>query len=540
MNHYYKAAILIVSLMLVAGCNSVEQVSATPVLSTSTIVPAVIEIMPTATNIPTIRATPTLELPTATPEPAIIENSPAFKPADCAFEIPEGFQPHCGYLTVPENRSQPDGGKIRLHVAIFESSNPDRAPDPVIHLAGGPGASALNNARWILANGGNEILEQRDYILFDQRGAQYSDPYLYCLPYDQYLWEAHEQNLSLDEYNAGALPKLASCLENWRKQGIDLAAYNSKENAADVNDLRLALGYEQINLYGTSYGTRLALTVMRDHPEGIRSVIIDSVYPPQVALDLELAANANRSLQVVFQACASDSFCSSNYGDIETKFYAVIDRLEDAPVKIETYGPYRDQPYRVYLDGDLFIDTIFGTLYSMSTIADIPRFIQAAFEETYAELTGPVGGAIGSPLSTALFWSTICEEEAPFEIYAQRPSESTPVPFPLRVHFIEQYTLNVCERWDVPPADPEENEALVSDIPTLLLSGMYDPITPPSWAELTAETLSHHYLYEFPNLSHGVMRSNSCALQMGLAFLDDPLLAPESICMNNLENVEFR
>ncbi len=508
-----------ITILLLVGCSSSANVTPTPSAP--------------ATPIP-LPATPALVTPTA-------KTIPAFEEADCAFEIPEGFQPRCGYLIVPEERSQPDGRMIRLHVAIFESTNPHPAPDPVIHLIGGPGSSALNSARWILMRGGTEILAQRDYILFDQRGTQYSDPYLYCLPYDEYLWDAHEQNLSLAEYYAGALPLLDACMEDWQNQGINLAAYNSVENAADVNDLRLVLGYEQVNLYGISYGTRLALNVMRDYPEGIRSVIIDSVFPPQVNLDLDIAANATRSLGKVFEACAENEVCAGQYGDIEAKFYAVIDRLEAAPVQLEIYGPYRENPYTVYLDGDLFIDTIFGALYSMVSIADIPHFIQAAYTESYAELTEPIGGAIGSPASTGLFWSTTCGEEIPFEIGVKEdPEIAATIPIVLREHFTEQYTLNVCALWNVPPAASLENEAVISDIPTLIFSGKYDPITPPHWAQLTAETLSLHYYYQFPNLSHGVMRSNACALQMGLAFLADPLHAPDSSCMNELGSVEFR
>jgi pimeloyl-ACP methyl ester carboxylesterase len=514
--HYLGLAIPIMFLMLAAGCGLDTPAALTPALSTSTAEPSL-----------TCTATTSALLP-------------AFRSTNCAFEIPEDFQPECGYLTVPEDHNQPDGRKIQLHVAIFKSTNPNPAPDPVIHLIGGPGSSALNNALPILMKGGTEILKQRDYVLFDQRGTRYSVPYLPCRPYDEYLWDAHELNLSLDEYNAGALPKLAACLESWRKQGINLAAYNSAQSAADVKDLRLALGYARVNLYGASYGTRLALTVMRDHPEGIRSVIIDSVEPTQVNLDIDLALNANRSLQEVFNACATDDFCSSNYGDIEAKFYAVIDRLENAPIVTNASGPYRDQPYAVYMDGDLFIDVIFGGLYSMSSIPDIPHLINAAYEESYSELSEPVGSSIGSPLSTALFWSTTCGEEIPFEINIQRSSDSASLPVVLSEHFGEQYALDVCELWDIPPADPMENEAVVSDIPTLIFSGRYDPITPPGWAELAAGTLSNHYYYEFTNMSHGVMRSDSCALQMGLAFLDDPLRAPDSACMDNLGSIEFR
>jgi len=124
---------------------------------------------------------------TATPEmPSYIAT---FEQADCAFEIPEGFQPKCGYLIVPENRADPSGRMIRLHVAIFASTDANPAPDPVIHLVGGPGGSALDAAQFILKRGGEDILKRRDYILFDQRGTKFSDPYLFCLPYDEYLWD---------------------------------------------------------------------------------------------------------------------------------------------------------------------------------------------------------------------------------------------------------------------------------------------------------------------------------------------------------------
>ena len=520
-----------------SGCRTANLLASTPSPTSKA------EMIIRATPIPAASATP-IPAASATPVPAVSATPasihvPTFEETKCTFEFPEGYQPKCGYLIVPEDRTDPSGRKIRLFVAVFKSTGDNPQPDPVIHLSGGPGASTLAAAIPILRKGGSEILKQRDYILFDQRGTQYSDPYLYCLPYDEYLWDAHELDISLDEYNNGALPKLVTCLENWREQGINLAAFNSAENAADVNDLRLALGYEQVNLYGTSYGTRLALTVMRDFPEGIRSVILDSIYPPQANLDLEIAANANRSMQEVFNACAIDDSCEGRYGDIEAKFFEVIDRLEAAPVQIETYGPYRANPYKVFLDGDLFIDAIFISLYSMDSIADIPHLIQAAYEKSYDELSESVGGAIGSPLSTGLFWSTTCSEEVPFEIGLQGTPESSAIPIVLDEHFTDRYTLNVCEYWKVPAKGAVENDAVKSDIPTLLVSGRFDPVTPPQWAKLAAETLTTNYLYVFPDLSHGVMRSNSCALQMGLAFFDDPYQPPDSSCMSDLGGVEF-
>jgi pimeloyl-ACP methyl ester carboxylesterase len=465
--------------------------------------------------------------------------SPLFETSPCTFIVPEGLQPDCGTLLIPEDRGNPESRWIRLGVAIFHSTNPSPAPDPVIHLVGGPGSSALGNALPIIRKGGMEILEQRDYILFDQRGTQYAEPYLFCQPYDEYLWDAHEQDLTLEQFNDGALPFLQQCLDEWRRDGVALSAYTSAESAADVNDLRLALGYEQVNLYAVSYGTRLALTVMRDYPEGIRSVILDSVEPLEEELGYaSLAFNANRSLQLVFKACAADKFCS-NYGDLEKKFYAVIQRLEKTPVEIESDGPYRATPYVLVLDGDLFIDMIFGSLYSMKTIADIPSWIDAAYREDYTGFSLPVGAAIGMPGSTGLFWTTTCWEEAPFARSWQEFLLGIGVPRILKAHFTPVFISDVCALWDVPPADLLENKPVFSSIPTIIFSGGFDPITPPSWAKKVARSLSAAFFYEFPTMSHGVVRSDPCALQMALSFLENSTLAPDSSCVGTQLELVF-
>jgi pimeloyl-ACP methyl ester carboxylesterase len=462
---------------------------------------------------------------------------PAYSESACPFEAPEGYVLVCGYLTVPENRSRPEEGDIRLAVAIFKSTAASPAPDPVIQLAGGPGASPLGALNIVLKNGGGEILKQRDFIIFDQRGAGYSEPDLFCQPYDEYLWNARELNTSQAEYNAGALPSLGKCLEEWRAEGVDLEAYNSAENAADVNDLRLALGYDQVNLYGISYGSRLALTVMRDHPEGLRSVILDAVYPPQVNLDLDMAANAERALGLLFSACAESEACTAEYGDLEAKFYTVIDRLNASPAQIDVFGPYRSSFYKVYIGGDLFIDLIYGSLYKYTSLPYLPLIIQLAYEGHYSELEELIATGIGSGLSTGMLWSVFCREEIPFEIADSAPGGK--VPKQLSQHFSLQTSLDICRLWNIPPAASIENEAVVSNIPVLIYAGLHDPITPPSYAEAAAATLSRHYYYLFPNAAHGVMRSDTCALQIGLDFLENPAHEPDHACMGDLSGLKL-
>ncbi|MFN8420465.1 MAG: alpha/beta fold hydrolase [Anaerolineae bacterium] len=215
---------------------------------------------------------------------------PRLEPASCWMELPEGVVEGenitCGYLIVPEDRSNPSGSTIQLAYAVLSASTESSKSDPVIYLAGGPGGNAVGTiADWVEA----PYLQDRDFILLDQRGTGYSLPSLNCPESEQ------------EEENA-----TQTCHDRLISEGINLQAYNSVENAADVADLRLALGYEEWNLFGISYGTRLALTVMRDHPDGVRSVVIDSVYPPEISSWEEYGVNTADVFHRLFEACAND------------------------------------------------------------------------------------------------------------------------------------------------------------------------------------------------------------------------------------------
>lgn len=251
-----------------------------------------------ACNLPTPTASP------ASPTAAVIESStpfvpthtpayqPLFEEGPCAFPVPSGYTPECGYLIVPENRAQVDSPPIRLHVAIFRNRSADPAPDPVVHLAGGPGSSSLDVAGYMLGQGLDAILERRDFILFDQRGTGYSQSRLDCPEREALTSLLLDGRLSAEETQPAVLEAFQRCRERLAAQGIDLSAYHSAASAADLNDLRLALGYEKLNLYAVSYGTRLALTLMRDYPQAVRSAVLDSAYPLQVNLYTALAPNA--------------------------------------------------------------------------------------------------------------------------------------------------------------------------------------------------------------------------------------------------------
>jgi pimeloyl-ACP methyl ester carboxylesterase len=539
---------------LIAGCatpvpTALHNPSAVTLLPTETATrepPTATPVPPTETTAPTETATP---LPTNTPLPIDTPTAlptrtsttgieepvgvPLFEPADCQFPEPRGYEVRCGYLTVPEDRSLPESPQIRLHVAVFPSTSEDPEPDPVVHLVGGPGGSLLDDASAYLSRGGSEILRERDYVMFNQRGTHYAEPFLACPGRTGLEWDLAGQGLTLQERNQAEIEFLLSCQDDLLAQGINLSAYNSAESAADVNDLRIALGYEQINLYGISYGSRLALTVMRDHPQGIRSAIIDGVLPPQADLNQEVALNAHRALYAVFEDCAADPACSLAHPDLESTFYLVVDKLNADPASISL------DEGTVIVDGYAFVDTVFQLLYSPTAIPWIPFIIDEAGHGSYPEASIY---AVPDRRTRApgMRYSVWCREEAAFESEDEALALAAELPPVFGDLFADAFDWDVCASWQAGIADPIENEAVVSDIPTLVLSGRYDPVTPPAWGRMAAQTLRNSFVYEFSITAHGAMRSNRCALEIGLQFLDDPTTEPDASCLDALGGPDFQ
>ena len=259
--HYSRLCAFLALLLAILACNFPTTVMPTP-SALGTGVPAQTLIFPTDTP--------------AIPSPAPAQPyQPVFNPAPCAFPVPGGYRVYCGYLVVPENRAAPNSALIQLHVAVFQSFAEGPEPDPVVHLAGGPGSSSLDVVAYLFGQGLDAVLNRRDFIFFDQRGTGYSRPRLDCPERNALTPTLLSGALSDDQEFQAIVDAFHRCRDRLTAQGIDLSAYNSAASAADVNDLRLALGYEQLNLYGDSYGTRLALTVMRDYPGAVRSVVLE-------------------------------------------------------------------------------------------------------------------------------------------------------------------------------------------------------------------------------------------------------------------------
>lgn len=469
---------------------------------------------PVSTSIETPSPTPLAgETPTAAPA-----YQAGFEPAGCEFRVQEGYNPECGFLTVPENRSKPDSALVRLHIAVFRSSNPEAAPDPVVYLAGGPGSPAFDEALPLLRQGLGTVLERRDLILFDQRGTGHSHPLLDC----------------------GPTTPLQRCRERLIEEGVDLSAYNSAATAADLNDLFTALGYERANLLGFSYGTRLALTMMRDYPYRVRSAVLDSVFPPQVHLYVEMAPNAQRAFDTLFKLCTSDPGCNSSYPNLEDTFYNLVRQLNEDSVTA-LFGSGGDVT-GVKLDGNLLIDLVNAGLHNRSTAERIPHLIYSIQQGDYELLEEWLDEISGAEIAAVMQAAVQCSEEVPFSSIEEAYASAQGVQPQLAEQILSkvQFRYADCGAMGLPAPDPRENLAVSSDIPALLLAGELDPITPPEWGRLAASTLSNAYFFEFPATGHGVLRSTPCAIEMALAFWENPSAAPDSTCMQEIPPLQFR
>jgi len=475
-----------------------------------------------------------------------------FESAPVLFEVPYGKTVECGYLTVPEDRSQLGGPTIRLYVAIFKSISMNPAPDPVVYIAGGPGEKAVEsvaltfNERFAHFLVGRDGIVGRDFIVFDQRGTGYSEPALDCPEVVELAYEFLPLDLTPEESTVMSTEAICDCRDRLVSEGVNLTAYNSTESAADLNDLRLALGYEEWNLYSISYGTKLALTAMRDYPEGIRSVILDSTYPLQVNSYVELPANLDRALSVFFDGCAADPACSQAYPDLENAFWELVGQLDASPVTLPVTQPLSGETYDVLVDGDGLIGFVHQSLYSTEIIPFLPKIIYDARDGSYDIMALLMGSLLADTefISHGMHYSVQYSEELSFSTPEELTTACDDYPA-LQDYFYDLCNTDhgvyaIAQDWGAGKADPVENEPVTSDIPTLILAGEYDPVTPPAWGQMVAGDLSNSYYLEFPGVGHGVAISGEWyPMDIALAFLDDPTALPDNICVAGMSGPDF-
>lgn len=425
-------------------------------------------------------------------------------PIGADFPIGEG-RAERGYLIVAADRAAPSAGTYRLPVAILRADEGSIALPPVIMLSGGPGSGSLSAAAY---PGAYPWVGKRDFIVFGPRGTQHAVPALTCPDY----------NTAESADDASARRDAATdCRARFTAAGIDLSTFHTKALAQDVDDLRQALGYETVALYGLSYGSRVGLTVARDFPDTVDRMVLDSPLPHTVRYDAEIAENIRRVLNRIIAQCAADTGCNAAYPDLSARVFERLERAKTDPVQIRDANGQRKALSAADLVSLLPIGSSRGTVQIPRTLDAIARDDADFLAELWSSESGASRFDWGKRLSV---W---CSEAWP---HSDKPTHAFA---DLNLAVVPD---EVCEIWNVPRRPVSERRGTVSNIPTLVIAGAFDPLTPPEWAAQTVETLTRGKVVIFPFGHHTETThwgGDGCAMSIAAAFMDAPEPDPRTL-----------
>jgi pimeloyl-ACP methyl ester carboxylesterase len=412
---------------------------------------------------------------------------------------------YCGTFEVFEDRTAQAGRRISLNIVLLPSLSGE-ASDPLFFLAGGPGQGAAQLARQV-----REIFRpvqtDRDIVLVDQRGTGESNP-LNCRSETNTLREAMES----DE---ASLERLKACLAGY---DADVRHYTTTIAMDDLDDVRAHLGYDRINLYGGSYGTRAALVYLRRHGDRVRSMILDGVAPTDMRLPLFTARDAQRALDKLLADCETDPACQAAQPDLGERVRALLQRLEQAPPRVRLTHPRTGVPEEVVVEARVVATILFGALYNPLTASLVPALVARAEQNDFQGLMalGFANDGADENMSVGMQLSVICSEDAPLVTADDLARETSGTIFG---GYLLSGQVKACAIWPKGDVDPSYYEPVVSDVPALVLSGDVDPVTPPGWGEAVAKHLTNARHIVVPATGHGVV-ATACGQRLVRQFIE--------------------
>jgi pimeloyl-ACP methyl ester carboxylesterase len=381
---------------------------------------------------------------------------------------------------VPENPAKPEGRRIGLHVARVPAVNRRKLPDPLFVIAGGPGMAATDFYAGV-APAFARIRRDRDIVLVDQRGTGKSNP-LVCQLTEDMMLQATPEQIAAESARCGR--ELAS--------RADVAYYTTSLAVQDLERVRVALGYREVNLYGVSYGTRVAQHYVRRFPDHARTVILDGVVPPQLILGPALAIDAENALTSILRRCARDPACRASFGDPVRAYRNLRAELDAKPVSVQLPHPTTGAPWTI-----TFTETHLATVLRLASYASeqaalLPLALHAAdVDDNFAPLAAQfamVNDSLENLLAYGMNASVVCAEDVPF--YDDRLIDRERLERTYLGTLQLDALRKVCEVWPRGPMDPDLHAPLASRTPALLMSGTDDPVTPASYGVEAARGFS--------------------------------------------------
>ncbi len=481
--------------------------------------------------------TTTVEAETTT-SAAPAQPAPELEAANCEFPEPEGISTDCGWIEVPQHWDDPtDPDTIRLHVATFTSELTPADADPVVYLEGGPGGDTFGLVELTFLDRWGTLVDEHPIVLFSQRGAALTTVDLECEEVVDTSIQILEQQPDIDAELIEINNAFQACADRVIAEGADVSAYNSVASANDADAIREALGYETWNVLGISYGTRLGQELVRQHPDGVRALILDSVQPTDPAFGslASVAQTFEGAAEQLFAGCAADEACASTYPDLEDRLRAIITQAGVDPFELQAADQLTGEFYDVIVDDTRLAAAVFQSLYSPEAFSALPEMVAELEQGETAILATLMGLNITNApfISNGMYASVMCHDF----LAELTPPEAFEAGLSGDALFDEVFDNSgfeelrgMCVAFDTGSADPSVIEPVESDVPTLIMAGAYDPITPPSFAEVIAPGFSNGQLAILPHAGHGVVGTD-CGMAIAIDFFADPSAEADQSCI---------
>jgi pimeloyl-ACP methyl ester carboxylesterase len=469
--------------------------------------------------------------------PQTLANGAQLQWVDCWFTVSVLRPVHCGRFRTAPEPGAPAGFELPV---VYVPARPwRRSTTPLLYIAGGPGGATLLGAgdmpdwlAWL-----NGLDWPHDTVFYDQRGVGLARPALDC---PELLAERRALlplDVSTEEAGRRLLAQARACRDRLEGLGYDLSAFSTRANARDASDLMAALGAPQWNLYGVSYGTRVALDLLRLAPQRLRAAILDSVYPPQVQPELADPWLLARALDLIGRICELSGECARAPAATVADIERILARLQTAPLVTEVPDPAGAGRLQVRYNAEAFAWLLFEALYRWDRLAALPGQLAAladgevppGLQEVIAD---SVAATLDANFSDAVGGAVDCNDGAAVDAAAAASMRDRfPAVAPLLAH---DWAFHPCRTWKRGDAGAGFRRPVRSAVPTLLLAGEFDPVTPPHWAQAAAAGLERGFVFEFPAVGHGVLDSHECAAELSKAFLAAPQAPRAPTCLDGL------
>ncbi len=455
-----------------------------------------------------------------------------FISSECTTTVAIDRTVECGTMKVPLDHDDASKGTASLPIMVIKAVNETNAA-PLYLLQGGPGGDTIETFAFLVSKVDSLLPDDRDIVFYEQRGTTNATPALDCP-------ESHELGISLlgEDISYGAAmdqytEAYNQCIDRLRSEGVDFSLFNSRQNALDTIFIAAQLGHEQIDLYGVSYGSLLAQHITRLKPSLIRSLVIDGVVPVSVSFNDRVYESRHNAFTAILDDCANETTCAATYPNLKQTYTEVMASFAKEPRFWQIADPADSTVTKtVRVDNFVLQGWLFNWMYDDQIVRYIPLLLtQIANNQTEQVRTFASFIVFNDSLAEMMYMSTICSEESTVETRYILPEGNLFPPMEGELENDPKFRLTLCVMSEVKPLDASLLVPFTTDVPMLIVSGRYDPITPPIFGDMVAQNNPDATHIVIPNGAHGAMLSNACAADIAKAFWADPTRTLDTSCV---------